>query len=40
VVGYLVVILLFAAIVWSIRASKKPAPSMEVEEVKIAESGD
>jgi K(+)-stimulated pyrophosphate-energized sodium pump len=40
VVGYLVVILLFAAIVWSIRASKKPAPSMEVDEVRIAESGD
>ncbi len=39
-VGWLVVILLFAAVVWSIRASKKPAPSMEVPEVQIAESGD
>jgi len=39
-IGWLVVILLLAAVIWSIRASKKPAPSMEVEEVKITESGD
>jgi K(+)-stimulated pyrophosphate-energized sodium pump len=38
--GYLVVILLLASIVWSIRQSKKPAPSMDAPEVQISESGD